>query len=518
MARNAKLNYFPLSHGKTFSSNMGKLIPVDFVECLPGDIFRIQNEFLIRFMPTIAPVMSNFRVKLRWWYCPQRLLWEDWQDFITGGEDGTDASVEPYVTAPAETGFTVGSLAQFFRAPVGVPGIKISAKPFRMYNLIWNEMYRNQAIQDEVAISKASGADVTTSQEWLYAGWQRDLYTDNLPSPQKGPAVTLPLSASSAPVFGTGNSLRLTDGTTDFELRGDAPAGDLGLSGVTTPNPVGTTATAVTYPNSTMGVTTNKKVDSGLFADLSSAYATTINTLRQAAAIQQFQEVNMANGNRYAEFVFNMYGCKTPDASLQRPQFVGGMSSNIMISEVLQTSQSTDSSAQGTMAGHGVGAGMSPVMKFRSLEHGYLMCLMTVCPETMYFQGIPRELSRETRYDYAIPLLSHLGEQGTKNKEVYAQGTDDDEGIFGYVPRYQEYRQIPSSIAGELATSLKFWTAAREFSELPTLNSEFIEARPTNRIFAVEDANTDHLVIQVVHHMDALRPIPKHATPGLHII
>lgn len=505
MARNAKLNYFKLTHVKSFSTNMGLLVPVDFVECLPGDIFRIQNQFLVRFMPTIAPSLSMYRIKLRWWYCPTRLLMDDWQNFITGGPEGADSTVFPTIAAPAG-GFPVGSLAQFFRAPVNMPGISISALPFRMYNLIFNEWYRNQAIQDKVAVSLASGPDTITNTTMLRAGWQRDYYTDALPSPQKGPAVTIPMGGV-APVVGNGTvaSMINVDGGSN-PLRVDRDAQDTNHKHVMVEFNTATQMTPLRWYNT------------GMQADLSQATATTINMLRQAAAIQQFQETNMINGNRYTEFVYNMYGVRTPDASLQRPQYVGGMSSNMVISEVLQTSQSTSSSAQGTMAGHGIGGGQSPLLKFRSLEHGYLMCLMSIAPDTMYFQGIPRELSRSTRFDFAIPLLAHLGEQAIYNKELYAQGNSQDDEVFGYVPRYQEYRQIPSSIAGDLVGTLKYWTSAREFAEKPVLNSEFIEARPSNRIFAVEDENTDHLVVQVIHHMDALRPIPKHATPGLHII
>lgn len=517
MARNAKLNKFNLTHGHNTSMNMGYLYPVDFVECLPGDIVKIQNEFLVRLMPMIGPVLNRLRVTLRWWYSPTRLLWEDWQNFITGGPDGLDSSVPPTITA-GSGGFAVGSLADHFRIPTGVAGLKVSALPFRMYNLIYNEWYRAESIQNPKTISLASGADSTTNTSLLRVNWRRDYFTDALPSPQKGPSIGLFGENSVAPVVGNGMTLGLTNGSAEGGLN-VAPSNSMMYA---TPSfygtDVGTGGTStVNQLQKSIGVTTDEK-KSGLIAKLESADGATINALRQAAAIQQFQELNMRGGNRYVEFVYNMYGVRTPDASLQRPQYVGGMSSNVVVSEVLQTSETTNTSAQGNMAGHGIAAGTSPVLRFRSLEHGYLMCLMSVQPDTIYFQGVPRELQRETRFDFAIPLLSHLGEQAVYNQELYATATDTDKGVFGYNPRYEEYRRIPSAITGQLRTTLNYWTAARKFNNLPTLSSEFLESHPTTDIFAVTGENTDHLIVQVMHHMAALRPLPKYGQPGLHII
>lgn len=507
MARNAKLNKFNLTHGHNTTMDMGYLYPVDFIEMLPGDIFKFQNEFLVRLMPMIAPLLNRLKVTLRWWYCPTRILMDDWQDFITGGPDGTDSTVLPTVTAP-DGGWSVGSLADHFRIPTGVSGLTCSAMPFRMYDLVFNEWYRSEAIQDPVALSLASGPDSTSNTDLLKVGWRRDYFTDCLPSPQKGPSVMLPLGTS-APVVGSGEPLQFKtfDGTGVHPLiASDAAAG--GYSAVKIDQ------TDLTL-NQSLRVPTSG--NSGLKVDLSTATGATINSLRQAAAIQQFQELNMRGGNRYVEFVFNQYGVRTPDASLQRPQYVGGMSANVIISEVLQTSETSENSSQGNMSGHGIAAGTSPVIRFRSLEHGYLMCLMSIQPDTIYHQGLPRELQRETRFDYAIPLLSHLGEQGVKLGELYATGTDADNTIFGYTRRYAEYTSFPSAITGQLRTSLNYWTASRNFENAPQLNSEFIESTPSNDVFAVPEG-TDHMVVQVMHHMKALRPLPKYGQPGLHII
>lgn len=521
MARNAKLNKFNLSHMHNTSIEPGYLYPVDFVECLPGDIFKIQNEFLMRFMPTVAPLMNRFRVAFRWWYSPTRLLMDDWPKFISGGADGQDSTVFPYVSAPSG-GFAVGSLADHFRIPTGVANINVSAMPFRMYNLVWNEWYRAESIQSKQALSTASGQDTTTNTTLLKCNWRRDYFTDALPSPQKGPAIGLFGANSLAPVQTTG----ATPGASAY--------GKFISSANNTNATLGANPASGQQVNNTNGLYKVNVANSmgyydpngTLVANLSGINDATINALRQAAAIQQFQELNMRGGSdRYVEFVWNHYGVRTPDASLQRPQYVGGLTSNVVISEVLQTSETTSSSPQGSMAGHGIGAGISPVIKFRSLEHGYLMCLMSVQPDTIYYQGLPRELSRETRFDFAIPLLAHLGESSVKNKELYCQGStvvDSDGNVvddkpFGYNPRYEEYRRLPSAITGQLRSTLNFWTGARTFANLPTLNSSFIESNPATNIWAVSNG-TDHIVLQVMHHMHALRPLPKYGQPGLHII
>lgn len=523
--RNAKLNKFNLSHIHSSTGDMGYLMPVDCVEVLPGDWFRIRNEYLVRFMATIAPVMHVFNVTLHWWFCPTRLLWKNWQDFITRGPDGDNASVPPFVTAPT-VGFAPGSLYNRLGAPAGVAGIKVSALPARMYNLIYNEWYRNEWLQDPLAISFEDGADTTTSLTLQKRLWNRDYFTQAQPSPMKGPDVVLPLGTT-APVIGSGTGLGLTTGqdgrtqngslwrvatsTTDWTLTA------LGQDPSALPN---STITSSPFGSNSQEVGVSKDpTKSGLLADLSNASAITLNTLRYSAAVGQYQEANAIFGNRYAEFIPAQYGVYCPDASLQRPQYVGGMSSPMVISEVLQTSSTTSDSPQGNMAGHGVSAGISDEIRFRSTEFGYLMCLMSIMPKTSYFQGIPRWMSRETPFDYAIPVFAHIGAQAIKNKEIYAQGNEKDDETFGYTLNYDDYRFIPNTITGQLTSTLSFWTAARKFDNLPKLNSEFVECTPTTNIFAVEDQpNDDHLVFQVAHYISALRPLPKTAQPGMHII
>lgn len=511
VSKNASLNKFNLSHGHKTSLEMGYLVPVDFVECLPGDWFRIQNEYLVRFMPTLAPVMHIFDVSLHWWYVPTRLLMDDWQNFITGGKDGTDNTVLPTITS-GSNGFAPGSLADHFGMPVGIPNTKVSAFPFRAYNLIYNEWYRNEWLQDEKTIDLGSGIDTTTSTDLLKRCWQRDYFTDCLPSPQKGPAISIGLSGNAPVRTDVAHSCLVSSNVPAMTWQNDSgtPA-SFGYNAVTV-NPDGASLIcgSPTGINAITGIAPDN-----LVADLSQVNAATVNELRQAFAIQRFQETNAIGGNRYVEFVLNHYGVRTPDASLQRPQWVGGSTSPIVISEVLQTSSSTNDSPQGTMAGHGVGAGNTPVINFRSLENGYLMCIMSIMPKTGYFQGLPKVFNKTSRYDFGLPLLAHLGEQAVKNSEIYYQGTEADDEIFGYLPRYEEYRSLPSVVTGQMRTTLDFWHDDRKFSQLPVLNAEFVEASPDQRIFATEDLeNDDHIIVQIAHHMKALRPLPLHGTPG----
>lgn len=502
--RNAKLNKFNLSHTYTSTCDMGYLLPVACIEVLPNDWFRIRDEFLARFLATLAPVMHIFDIELRWWFTPTRLVFNKWQDFITGGPDGNDSTVLPFITAPKE-GFAVGSLMNRLGVPHSVPNIKVSALPARVYNLIRNEFYRNEVLQDPVPVSMESGEDTITNVNLLRACWERDYYTQAQPSPQKGPDVTLGLNGS-APVTFDNSANKLT------KWSGGAGPGQF--------DGVQMNGDANCLRNADTGVPLNLKDLGGtLTADLSQASAVTINALRYASAVQQFQEANALTGNRYPEFIPAQYGVFCPDASLQRPQYIGGMKSPMVISEVLQTSSTTTDSPQGNMAGHGVSAGISPEIRFHAREFGYLMCLMTIRPKTAYFQGIPKFMSRETRYDYAIPIFAHIGAQAIKNKEIFATGTAEDDKVFGYTLRDDDYRFIPNMVTGQMTKTLDFWTAARKFAEAPKLNSKFVESDPTTRIFAVEDAqNSDHIVFQIAHHIKALRPLPKQGVPGMHII
>lgn len=523
-ARNAKLNKFDLTHDHKTTLNMGKLIPVSFFEVLPNDWFNIKNEFLLRFMALISPVMHQFKVSLHWWYCPTRLMFKKFPEFITGGPDGTDDTVRPYFVTP-EGGVKPGSLPARLGVPHSVGGLEYNAYGVRMYNLIFNEFYRNQNLQDPVANSDEEGLDTTSNLDILERNWERDYFTDASATTSKGPEVYLPLG-SSAPVIGNGLTVGLTDGNGNYAGLANTPSNDIQLRAIQGAYgqdlPVLTTQNNWNFTGN-LGLTEDPE-KSGLIADLSQASAVSINAIRYAGAVQQFQEANLIYGNRYAEFIPNMYNVVAPDASLQRPLFIGGSTSPTVITEILQTSASTEDSPQGNMAGHGVSYGQTPLIRFHSREFGYIMCLMSVMPRTSYYQGLRRELDRPTRFDYALPLFAHTGMQTIKNKEIYAQGTDADEEPWGYTWRFDEYRSIPSVVSGEFAVpdSMMHWTAVRSFDALPPLNGDFVSSKPTTDIFAVqtdtEGQDIDHLYCQVLHHIKALRPIPKTGIPGMHII
>lgn len=522
-ARNAKLNKFDLTHDHKTTLNMGKLYPVSFFEVLPNDWLNIKTEFLLRFMALISPVMHQFTVSFHWWYSPTRLLFKKFPDFITGGPEGTDDTVRPYFVTP-EGGVEPGSLPARLRVPHSVGGLEYNAYGPRMYNLVWNEFYRNQNLQDPVPFSDEEGLDTTTNLELLTRNWERDYFTDATPTVSKGPQVMLPLGTSAPVVTGdinqfpydtTGNSLQWAN------VDGTKFSGDNLNYGLMVNN---TEGNATTSNATTANAAGNDLVPVNLIADLSQASAISINALRYAGAVQQFQEANLIYGNRYAEFIPNMYNVVAPDASLQRPLFLGGSTSTVVISEVLQTSASTEDSPQGNMAGHGVSYGETPTIRFHSREFGYVMCLMSVMPKTGYYQGLPRDLDRATRFDYALPLFAHTGMQTIKNKEVFAQGNDADNEPWGYTWRFDEYRSIPNTVSGEFAVpnSMMHWTAVRSFGELPPLNGDFVGAKPTTDIFAVESdvegKEVDHLYTQALHHIKALRPLPKTGMPGMHII
>lgn len=522
-ARNAKLNKEDLTHDYKCTLNMGKLYPVSYFEVLPNDWFNIKSEFLLRFMALISPVMHQFKVSLHWWYCPTRLLFSKFPDFITGGPDGNDDTVRPYFVTP-EGGVKPGSLSNRLRTPHSVGNLEYNAYGPRMYNLIWNEFYRNQNLQDPVPNSTEPGLDTTSNLEILSRNWERDYFTDATPTTAKGPEVYLPLGTT-APVVGNGMAIGLTNGDGYYAGLANNPSNDIQLRA--TPDSYG--ATLPVNHQDAWNITgcvglTDEPEKSGMVTDLSQASAVSINAIRYAGAVQQFQEANLIYGNRYAEFIPNMYNVVAPDASLQRPLFIGGSTSNVVISEVLQTSASTDDSPQGNMAGHGFSYGDTPVIRFHSREFGYIMCLMSVMPKTGYYQGLPRDLDRKTRFDYALPIFAHTGMQTIKNKEIFAQGTDADEEPWGYTWRFDEYRSIPNMVSGEFAVpdSMMHWTAVRSFSELPPLNGDFVSAKPTTDIFAVQTDTQgneiDHLYTQALHHIKALRPIPKTGIPGMHII
>lgn len=489
-----KRNKFSLSNYKLFSCDMGELIPNALIEVLPGDTFQAHTSALVRASPLLAPVMHPVHVRQHWWYVPHRLVWEDWENFITGGPDGMDASVFPTVDAGA--GFAVGSLADYLGVPTGIAGYDVSAIPFRGYAKIWNEWYRDQDLETPLVIDETSGADTTTSVLLQNVAWEKDYFTSSRPWEQKGPQVTIPISGQ-APIDGIG--IRTGASQANASLAGFRQSGVLPTA--TYPNSYSSNNDTFEIRTVTPGLDTDKP---DVFADLSQATGVSINDLREALAIQRFEEARARYGSRYVEYL-RYLGVRSSDARLQRPEYLGGGKQTIQFSEVLQTGAGAD--PVGTLRGHGITAMRSRRFRRFFEEHGYIFGLMSIKPRTMYFQGSHRTWNRRVKEDFWQKELEHIGQQEVLYKELYAAHATP-EGVFGYQDRYDEYRRTESSVAGEFRTStLNHWHMAREFASDPALNATFVKSVPTERIFA--SAATDVLYVMAMHSVQARRMLTR---------
>lgn len=471
-----KRSKFSLSHYRLMSCNMGGLYPIALTEVIPGDTVQQATSCLIRCSPLLAPVMHPVRVRIHHWYVPFRLIWSSFEDFITGGPTGTSLPA-----FPTFAGFTntVGTLANHLGLPIGtVPAV--SCLPFRAYALIWNEHYRDQDLQAEVVVSTGDGNDTTTHRQLLNCSWEKDYFTSSRPWEQKGPAVTIPIGTD-APVFSNANNGQNL--SVNQNRGGTLKAWDAGGAQVTMSTVTGAVGT-------------------GLTADLQNASAVTVSRLRQALALQRFEEARARYGSRYTEYL-RYLGIKSSDARLQRPEYLGGGKQIIQFSEVLQTAEGTD--PVGEMAGHGIGAMRSNRYRRFFEEHGYILSLLSIQPKTIYMQGIKRTWNRRVKEDFWQRELQHIGQQAVLNKEVYAAHASPDL-TFGYQDRYDEYRRTESSVAGEFATPvLNHWHMARDFASTPALNNTFVECVPTERIFA--DNAEDTIYVMANHSIQARRMV-----------
>jgi len=504
-------NVFDLSHDRKLTCFMGKLVPIYLEEVIPGDYFKVNTSMVVRLTPLVAPMMHRVDVFTHYFFVPTRLVWDDFQKFITGGFDGKDTTVWPHKVLGA---LDDGSIADYFGLPIGTPAssLTVSAIPFRALNLIYNEWYMDQNLQTARVISKASGADTTTAVDLPTRCWEGDYFTLALPWAQRGDSVMLPLGES-APVLGIAKKTGVFGGTNVNGRESDG-----GSATYASGQAIGDSSgdDAVFY------VENNGSNYPNIRADLSQALGASINDFRQAVGIQQFMERSARTGGRYVETVLGAFGVRSSDARLQRPEFLGGGRSPIVVSEVLQTSETSGTSPQGNMAGHAfslqAGHGFSKSFE----EHGYIIGIMSIMPRTAYQQGVARHWSRSTRYDYPWPEFANLGEQAILNKEIYADGdadpTDGDNGVWGYIGRYDELRHRESSVHGLFRKApgdggLDFWHMGRIFSTRPTLSSEFVTCDPTDRISAVTGEH--NCLVQIMHNVRAARPLPLRGEPGL---
>lgn len=491
-----KRSKFSLSNYKLLTGNMGNLIPCGLTEVLPGDTVQQATSALIRVSPLIAPVMHPVHVRIHHWFVPHRLVWNDWENFITGGPDGLNASTFPTINFP-QNGPEIGTLADYLGIPTdnaAAAGTTVSALPFRGYAQIWNEWYRDQDLQTALTVDLTDGADTTTNTTLQSIAWEKDYFTSARPWTQKGPEVTLPLGTT-APVLGIGKG-NATFGLTNVTNVRES-------DGTTSTYAVGTSIDD-TSANTQFFVEEGNTGYPNIHADLSSASAATINELRYAMAIQRYEEARARYGSRYTEYL-RYLGVRSSDARLQRPEYLGGGKQTIQFSEVLQTGVTTDgddTEGVGNLKGHGIGALRSNRYRRFFEEHGYIHTLLSVKPKTIYANGLPKTWNRRTKEDFFQKELQHVGQQEVLNKEVYTPHATPD-GVFGYQDRYDEYRRTESSIAGEFRGTLNYWHMARIFASDPSLNAAFVSANPTNRIYA--STATHQLQIMANHSIQARR-------------
>lgn len=509
-------NTFDLSHSRKFSMSIGKITPISVMECVPGDSFNIKTTQLVRFAPLLAPIMHESSVYCHFFFVPNRILWPQWEEYITGGEDAADPGYVPPV-APYFSSMTVteGTLPDYLGLPTGSLGAneKISCLPFMAYWKIYNEYYRDQNLCDKVDDEAQSGSNALPQnwQELKNRAWQHDYFTSALPWTQKGPEATIPLGTT-APL------VNLTGPADDLSLASrwrqtDATAGGSNdVTGISVSGASYVAANSLTNEPRQIDVTPHTEVD------LTDATASSINDLRRAFRLQEWLERNARGGSRYIEVILAHFGVQSSDARLQRPEFLGGSATPISISEVLQTSDAAaEDTPQGNMAGHGVSVGSSNYVSYKCEEHGYIIGLMTVMPKTAYQQGIPKHFQKFDKFEYFWPSFANIGEQPILNREVYADASDSlNDEVFGYTPRYAEYKYIPSTVHGEFRTSLNFWHMGRIFGSRPALNANFVECQEdeVDRVFAVT-SDEENLYVYLHNNVKARRPMPYFGTPTI---
>lgn len=484
---------FKRDHGLKTAFDAGYLVPIFVDEALPGDTFTCTMTGFGRLATPVNPIMDNLYIETFFFAVPYRLVWNNWQKMC--GEQENPGDSTDYLVPTVSGTVTTNSLFDYMGIPIG-NSLTWNNLHGRAYNLIWNEWFRDENLQDSVVVDKDDGPDTLSDYVMLKRGKRHDYFTSCLPWPQKGDAVSLPLGTKAPLATDAANGANLSVYSTaqSGQRLMDANSTRLQLSGAS-------------------GASSNE-----FYADLSDATAATINQLREAFQIQRLYERDARGGTRYTEIVRSHFGVVSPDARLQRPEYLGGGKERINVHPIAQTSSTDATTPQGNMSAFGTTGGRMGGFNKSFTEHSVIIGMACVFADLNYQQGLNRMWSRQDRWDFYWPALAHLGEQAVLNKEIYADGSSNDDAVFGYQERYAEYRYKPSMITGimrsDASGSLDNWHVAQDFASLPALNASFIEENPPiDRVVAVP--SEPDLLFDAYFNLKCARPMPVYSVPGL---
>lgn len=547
LLRRPKRNKIDLSRVNKLTCEAGEIVPFFLEECIPDDSFKLATANRIRLAPQVLPLMHQIDVSMYWFFVPTRLLWSNWEEFITGGKSGTSAPIIPYFnfgqgTSSLKKTAGIGMLSDYLGIPTNASSVIVGSitsqsynfLPFAAYVKIYNDYFRDENFTNELPFELSDGyqslsatsGDSSTCIGCIYGGsqstpavypwqrvyggcflasWKKEYFTSALPNTQRGPIVNIPLGDTAPVVYGANTSTSNLSGYSYLKTGGT-------IGNVSNSAPEATGMKMGVYSN-----TSNTSFATPVYADLSDATNTNIIELRRAFRIQEFLERMNVGGSRLTEMIYSMFGVKSPDARLQRAEFIGASHNPVLVDAVYQTSASQENSPLADFAGKAISVGGQKPVSYYCKEHGYILGLMVIRPRPEY-QNITRRhwLHGLTgKFDYFWPILANIGDQEIQNRELYA-GSGVNADAFGYIPRYQEYRFAPSETHGEMQSALKCFHMNRIFDSLPVLNQQFMNCNPRTDMFTVTDAKiSHHYWCEILIGCQAKRPVPKFGTPML---